>query len=172
MAQKPSLSEDHFQGATPFFTDKVSDIHRVLKGGFARGEAEFQCLGDWAGHDGRIAIQNENLVLWVDGRSVTMVPDLIINLDLDTGEPIRSEILRYGQRLAVIGLPAHDLLETPETMAVVGPVSFGYPDLIFTPLRPITLSWPCNPRWHTLEGIVLVGPRCFRYERDDVPLVV
>jgi DUF917 family protein len=121
-------------GATLFFTGKVTDIHRVLKGGFARGEAQIQGLGDWAGHEGRIAIQNENLVLWIDGRPVIMVPDLIINLDLDTGEPITTEILRYGQRLAVIGLPAHDLLKTPEAMAVVGPASFGYPDLVFTPL--------------------------------------
>lgn len=128
-------------GATLFFTGKVMDIHRELKGGFARGEAQIQGMGDWAGLAGRIAIQNENLVLWVDGVPVIMVPDLIINLDLDTGEPITTEVLRYGQRLAVIGLPAHDLLKTPEAMAVVGPASFGYPDLTFTPLAlgPVNL---------------------------------
>jgi RNA polymerase-binding protein DksA len=53
---------------------------------------------------------------------------------LETGEPITTEILRYGMRLATIGLPAHALLKTPEAMAVVGPACFGYPDLIFTPL--------------------------------------
>ncbi len=37
-------------------------------------------------------------------------------------------------RLAVIGLPAHPLLKTPEAMAVIGPAAFGYPDLTFTPL--------------------------------------
>jgi DUF917 family protein len=54
-------------------------------------------------------------VLWVDGVPVIMVPDLIINLELDTGEPITTEVLRYGQRLAVIGLPVHDLMKTPRS---------------------------------------------------------
>lgn len=121
-------------GATLFFTGKVTDLRRELKGGFARGEAKLAGMGDWQGSHGRIAIQNENLVLWVDGKPVIMVPDLIINLDLETGEPITTEILRYGQRVAVIGLPVHDLMKTPEAMAVVGPAAFGYPDLTFTPL--------------------------------------
>jgi hypothetical protein len=121
-------------GATLFFTGKITDIRRELRGGFSRGEARIAGSGDWAGSEGRIAIQNENLVLWVDGVPVIMVPDLIINLDLETGEPITTEVLRYGQRVAVIGLPVHDLMKTPEAMAVVGPQAFGYPDLTFKPL--------------------------------------
>lgn len=121
-------------GATLFFTGKVTDLRRELSGGFARGEAKIAGSGDWAGSEARIAIQNENLVLWIDGVPVIMVPDLIINLDLETGEPITTEILRYGQCLAVIGLPVHDLMKTPEAMAVVGPQAFGYPDLTFKPL--------------------------------------
>lgn len=121
-------------GATLFFTGKVTDIRRELKGGFARGEAKIAGLGDWQGSEGLIAIQNENLVLWVDGTPVIMVPDLIINLDLETGEPITTEVLRYGQRVAVIGLPVHDLMKTPEAMSIVGPQAFGYPNLTFTPL--------------------------------------
>ena len=57
-----------------------------------------------------------------------------MNLELDTGEPITTEILRFGQRVATIGLPAHDLLKTPRALEVVGPKAFGYPELTFTPL--------------------------------------
>jgi len=121
-------------GATLFFTGKITDVHRVLQGGFARGEAKISGSGDWTGAEGRIAIQNENLVLWIDGDPVIMVPDLIMIVELETGEPITTEVLRYGQRVAVIGLPAHHLLKTPEAMAVVGPAAFGYPDLTFHPL--------------------------------------
>ena len=78
--------------------------------GAGRGGAKIAGMGDWHSSEGRIAIQNENLVLWVDGEPVIMVPDLIINLDLETDEPITTEVLRYGQRVAV-----------------VGPAAFGYP---------------------------------------------
>ena len=121
-------------GATLFFTGKVADVRRELKGGFAIGEARLTGSGAHAGAEARIAIQNENLVLWVDGVAVVMVPDLIMNLEMDTGEPITTETLRYGQHPAVIGIPAHDLLKTPRALAVVGPQAFGYPELNFAPL--------------------------------------
>lgn len=121
-------------GGKLFFTGKITDIRRHLIGGFARGEAVLSGTGAFAGSEARIAIQNENLVLWIDGVPVIMVPDLIVNLDFDTGEPLTTEVLRYGQRLAVLGLPAHDLLKTPEALKVVGPAAFGYPELTFAPL--------------------------------------
>lgn len=126
-------------GGMLFFTGKVADVRRELVGGFARGHAHLAGVGDWAGSEARIAIQNENLVLWVDGVPVIMVPDLIINLELDTGEPITTEVLRYGQCIATIGLPVHDLLKTPRALDIVGPRAFGYSDLTFTPLaaRPL-----------------------------------
>jgi DUF917 family protein len=121
-------------GATPLFTGKVTDVRRELKGGFAMGEAILAGFGDHAGATGRIAIQNENLVLWVDEVAVAIVPDLIINLEIDTGEPITTEILHYGQRLAVIGLPAHPLMKSQAALEVVGPKAFGYPDIDYRPL--------------------------------------
>jgi DUF917 family protein len=121
-------------GATLFFTGKIADVRRELKGGFAMGEARLTGVGAHAGAEARIAIQNENLVLVVDGVAKVMVPDLIMNLELDTGEPITTEMLRYGQQLAVIGIPAHALLKTPKALAIVGPKAFGYPELTFVPL--------------------------------------
>ena len=121
-------------GGKLFFTGKITDVRRELVGGFARGHAHLSGVGDWAGSEAQIAIQNENLVLWVDDVPVIMVPDLIINLELDTGEPITTEILRYGQRIAVIGLPVHDLMKTPQALEIVGPKAFGYPELTFQPL--------------------------------------
>jgi DUF917 family protein len=120
-------------GATLLFTGKVTSVRRELRGGFAMGEAEIAGLGDHAGSLGRI-IQNENLMLFVDGSPVAIVPDLIMNLHLETGEPITTETLRYGQQIATIGLPAHDLMKTPRALEVVGPKAFGYPDIPFTPL--------------------------------------
>jgi uncharacterized protein len=121
-------------GATLLFTGKVTDVRRELKGGFAVGEAILAGFGDHAGATGRIAIQNENLVLWADDAPIAVVPDLIINVEIDTGEPITTEVLRYGQRLAVLGLPAHELMRSKAALEVVGPKAFGYPDLLYRPL--------------------------------------
>ncbi len=121
-------------GASLFFTGKIADVRRELRGGFAIGEARLTGLGDYAGAEARVAIQNENLVLYVDGAPVIMVPDLIVNLELETGEPITTEMLRYGQKLAVIGIPAHDLMKTPQALRIVGPKSFGYPEITYVPL--------------------------------------
>jgi DUF917 family protein len=117
-----------------FFTGKIVDVARELKGGFVRGHANLLGIDEWAGSEARIAIQNENLVLWIDGAPAIMVPDLIMNMELDTGEPITTEMLRYGQRVAVVGMPVHDLMRTPKALEVVGPKAFGYPDLTYVPL--------------------------------------
>ena len=127
---------DH-TGARLMMTGKTVDVHRELKGGFAVGEAIIEGVGDWQGVAGKIAIQNENLILWRDGEVAVTVPDLIVNLDLDTGEPITTEVLRYGQRLAVIALRADPLMTTERALEVVGPAAFGYPDLCYRPLERV-----------------------------------
>ena len=54
------------------------------------------------------------------------MPDLITLVSLEDGEPIGTESLRYGMRVAVLALPAPKELKTPEALAVVGPRAFGY----------------------------------------------
>ena len=48
--------------------------------------------------------------------------------------PISTEVLRYGQRVAVLALPCHELLRTPQALAVVGPQAFGLEGVVFRPL--------------------------------------
>ena len=47
-------------------------------------------------------------------------------LDTETGEPITTETLRYGQRVTVLGAPCDERWRTPEGLALVGPRYFGY----------------------------------------------
>jgi DUF917 family protein len=37
----------------------------------------------------------------------------------------------------VVGIPAPELLKTPEALAVVGPGAFGYPEVEYTPLAGV-----------------------------------
>ena len=116
-------------------TAKIVDLERHLKGGFAVGHLSLEGFGAFRGDTGRIDLQNEFLVFRRNDRVEVCVPDLIVVLDSDTGLPITTEMLRYGQRIAVLGLPAHALLRTPEALKVVGPAAFGCEDIRFVPME-------------------------------------
>jgi DUF917 family protein len=81
----------------------------------------------------RVEIQNENLVAFEDGEAKVMVPDLITLIDIETGVPMTTEMLAYGQRLHVIAMPALDRWRTPEGLALAGPRAFGY-DIDYAPI--------------------------------------
>lgn len=116
-------------------TAKITDLQRHLKGGFAVGHINLNGFGNFDGETGRIDLQNEFLVFWHNGNVEVCTPDLIVVLDSDTGLPITTEMLRYGQRVAVLGLPAHPLMRSPEALKVVGPAAFGYTDITFNPME-------------------------------------
>ena len=108
-------------------------------GGFAVGDLTLSGFDDCAGQTAGVAIQNEFLLFSRDGKVEVTVPDLIVLLDVDTGYPITTEVLRYGQRVAVVAIPCHDLLRSARALEVVGPAAFGYPDIPFSPL-PVPVS--------------------------------
>ena len=116
-------------------TAKITDLQRHLKGGFAVGHISLDGFGEFHGETGRIDLQNEFLVFWHNGQVEVCTPDLIVVLDSDTGLPITTEMLKYGQRVAVLGLPAHPLMRSPEALKVVGPAAFGYSDITFNPME-------------------------------------
>jgi uncharacterized protein len=122
-------------GGRRLFAGKITDVQRRLVGGFARGVLRIDGTGDDAGRENVIDIQNENLIARTsDGEILAVVPDLICIIDQDSAEPITTELLRYGLRVVVLGIPAPVELKTPEALAVVGPAAFGYPDVPFVPL--------------------------------------
>ena len=123
-------------GGTRLFEGKLSDVSRRVDKGFARGVVSVEGLNAYRGQQLRIDLQNENLVARLGDRILASVPDLIVLLDLESGEPITTEVLRYGFRVAVLGMPAHDKLKTDRALKVVGPRAFGY-DHTFEPLQEV-----------------------------------
>jgi uncharacterized protein len=113
---------------------KIVDLKRHLRGGFSVGEIALEGIQGYAGCRGSILFQNEFLLLERDGVVEVSVPDLVVLLDIDSGHAITTDVLRYGQRVAVIGMPCHPLLRTPEALKVVGPAAFQLPDVEFRPL--------------------------------------
>ncbi|GGM60609.1 DUF917 domain-containing protein [Microbacterium saperdae] len=118
-------------GGAELLSGKVVDVSRRTVAGFARGEARIEGLDADLGHELVLGFQNEHLLATRNGTPIVSTPDLIMVLDSETGEPITTETLRYGQRVRVI-------------------------------------SCPSDERWHTEDGIALVGPRYFGYDVDPV----
>jgi DUF917 family protein len=113
---------------------KIVELKRHLQGGFAVGEIALEGIDGHAGGRALVQFQNEFLTFERDGRVEVSVPDLIVILDVDSGRAITTEVLRYGQRVAVLALPCHPLLRTAEALAVVGPQAFGLDGVTFRPL--------------------------------------
>jgi DUF917 family protein len=117
------------------FTGKVIDVARRTSTGFARGTATLAPLtADRAeGGSGTLELefQNEHLLATRHraGRAAEVevsTPDLIIVLDAETGEPITTEALRFGQRVSVLGAPCDERWHSDAGLALVGPRYFGY----------------------------------------------
>ena len=115
------------------FGGKVVDLERRTTAGFARGTLTIEGLESYAGERMVIEFQNENLIARRDGVIVCIVPDLICAVATALGEPVTTELMRYGLRVTILGFPAPKLWTTPEGLAVAGPKAFGY-ESEYTPL--------------------------------------
>lgn len=122
-------------GGRLIFTGKVVDVARRTATGFARGTATLGPLTfdrPGTGSDTlELEFQNEHLLAtWRrSGRAAEVevsTPDLIIVLDAETGEPITTEALRFGQRVSVLGAPCDERWHSAGGLALVGPRYFGY----------------------------------------------
>jgi DUF917 family protein len=116
------------------FQGKVADLWRRTEAGFAKGGARLDGIDSHAGSTLDLRFQNEHLVAIRDGEVQASVPDLIIVLDAESGQPITTEELRYGFRVSVLGAPCDPRWRTPAGLELVGPRYFGY-DFDYVPLE-------------------------------------
>lgn len=117
------------------FEGRVLDVDRRTEGGFARGTCTIDGLGNYSGNQIKLGFQNEFLIAQTEDdvpRAIT--PDLICLLDLETGQPITTEQIRYGFRVIVFGLPCDPQWRSEHGLELVGPRYFGY-DLDYQPIE-------------------------------------
>jgi len=128
-----TLSTTLYSEVRELFAGKVTDVERRTTEGFAKGRATISSLDGTSGPGGpggsgstlEIRFQNENLTAHRDGELVAIVPDLICVTDIESGEPITTEGLRYGQRVRVLGISTPEMMRTPAALAAFGPRAFG-----------------------------------------------
>jgi len=121
------------------FRGKITDVERVTVKGFARGNVKMISFDNQ--NRLQIDFQNEFLIAYLNDEPIVTVPDLICIVSDDTGEPVSTELLRYGTRVAVIAVPAPPQLKTEVALSVVGPKAFGY-DVPFNPLPGGKIGYP------------------------------
>lgn len=122
------------QNGVLLFEGKVEHVERRNEGGWTIGRAEISGLGTDSGSSFIVHFQNENLMAERNGEIVATTPDLTMMMELDTGQPIPAEEVRYGYRVAVIGLPCDPHWRTEAGLKTAGPRRFGY-DVDFRPVE-------------------------------------
>jgi len=113
-------------GGRVLFRGKVLDVDRRIQRGYNFGSVTISGVDAWQGSSARIELQNEFLICRVDGETIAVVPDLVSLVDSDRGLPITTELVRYGLRVDVLGIPAPPQLTTEQALQYVGPRAFGY----------------------------------------------
>jgi len=116
------------------FRGNIVDVRRQTQHGWAVGEARISGSEGFGGSTLTVQFQNENLVAVRDGEIVASVPDLITILDAESGAAITTENLRYGFRVAVIGIACKPIWRTPEGLGLAGPQHWGY-DIEYVPVE-------------------------------------
>lgn len=107
--------------------------------GFNWVEATLKGTNAFLGKTYKVYVKNENIVGWIDGKLSAVSPDYIYNLDPDTGESALG--VGYGgyvvgEKIAMVGVPAHDKWRTPKGIELIGPRHFGF-DFDYIPIETL-----------------------------------
>ncbi len=93
----------------------------------------------------KLIIKNETMALFLDGKPVTIFPDLICILDPATGRGRMSANLKVGDEIALVVAPCHPRLRQAMASEVgriaFSPARFGQPDLKYTPIEVLLPQW-------------------------------
>ncbi|MCR4429726.1 MAG: DUF917 domain-containing protein [Tepidanaerobacteraceae bacterium] len=127
-------------GGYKVFKGKIVDINREFGAektkGFSMGRLTLEGLEEYRGEKAFVDFQNEWLRLEISGKVKCLAPDLILILDSETGEPIRTDIVKYGYRGSIVVVPADEKMRTDLGIETFGPKYFGY-DEDYTPVEKL-----------------------------------
>jgi len=108
------------------FSGKIVDVERRTTEGFLRGKATIEGMNEYSGSTMEVHFQNEFSLAFVDDKPIVMTPDLICILDSVSGAGVGTDIIRYGQRVNVLALPAPGVFLSEKGLSAVGPRAFGF----------------------------------------------
>ncbi|MFP3203026.1 MAG: DUF917 domain-containing protein [Sulfolobus sp.] len=115
------------------FKGKIVDVWKGLDKGFNKGYVLIEGLDEYKNMNLRVHFQNEFIVAIINESVAASAPDIISLLDLFSLKPITTDRVKYGQKVIVVGIPAHEKLKTEKALKYVGPKAFGY-NIEYSPL--------------------------------------
>ena len=129
----------------------VSDGYKLFQGvvkrsepkgerGFSYSDVELDGINEFEGHTYTIWVKNENMLSWLDGEPDVMSPDLIYNLDPETGYAIAAGGLGgypIGEEVVMVGRVAPSpAWRTEQAIEAIGPRHFGF-DFDYVPIEQL-----------------------------------
>jgi len=111
----------HAQNGAVLMQGMITDIDHAVNEGFLRGIVRVD-----GKISGELVYQNEYLLARVGGKVAAMTPDILIMLEQESGEPLTTDRLAHGLRVAMVVLPSPTLWTTKHGLDLVGPRAFGF----------------------------------------------
>ena len=107
------------------FKGKVVEKPWADRDGYYWGSHILEGEGEFIGSRAKVVFKNENHLFYREDRLLVSSPDLIMNMDADTGQPLRNEDIEVGRRLVILGAPCGSQLRTEAALKYIGPRHFG-----------------------------------------------
>jgi len=108
------------------FKGRLSEKEWNVIDGYYCGFHTFQGIDEFKGQALKTWFKNETHITWHNDHPYVTSPDLIVQVDLLSGEPITNHELLKGRNVAVIGIRAHSYYRTTEGLRALGPKHFGF----------------------------------------------
>ena len=126
-------------GGLELFRGVIMDVKGEEAKAHYHARSVIKGTGRYSGRELEIIFKNEAMAALIDGEAVTIFPDLICILSLDTWRGLMTTDLKPGLRVAVLGVPAHqrlrECLETDLGMEAFSPERFGLPGFRYEPVE-------------------------------------
>ncbi|MGB9868006.1 MAG: DUF917 domain-containing protein [Bacillota bacterium] len=129
-----ALHQKH--GFRLLFKGTVVDKRWEDREGYYWGTHTLHGEGEFTGHTFKVFFKNENHLSWFDGRPFVTSPDLIMNLDPVSGEPVINDKVKVGTWLVIMGAPCEPGMRSEALLKVLGPRYFGM-DADYTPIEEL-----------------------------------
>jgi hypothetical protein len=116
------------------FKGIVSAKETEDRDGYYWGTHTLNGLNEFSGQTFKIWFKNENHISWKNDKPFVTSPDLIIVVDMNTGEPITNTNLKIKDYVGVIGIKAREIFRTEKGLNILGPKHFGF-DWSYKPIE-------------------------------------